>query len=444
MKRSDFPHDFVWGTATAAYQIEGAAAEGGRGESIWDRFAHTSGKVLEGATGDRACDHYHRWSADIALMRRLGMGAYRFSISWSRVLPQGRGYINPRGLDFYDRLTDGLIEAGITPFATLYHWDLPQALQAIGGWAHPDMPLWFADYATTIFDRLGDRIPFWITLNEPWCVAVLGHLTGVHAPGIRDLRQTLMVSKNLLFAHGLAVQRFREITKGAQIGITLNMTAQTPATDREPDIQAALRGDAFNNRWFADPIFRGSWPQALVETLEFPRELEIQPDDWALVQEPIDFLGLNYYTRNIVRDAPDVTPMRIETVRAAGAPHTEMDWEIYPEGLYDLLDDIRTRYDNPPVFITENGAAFPDSIAADGRVHDTDRIEFLKRHFAQAQRFIESGGDLRGYLVWTFMDNFEWAYGYSKKFGLVHMDPTSLTRTPKQSAEWFQRFLEGD
>jgi beta-glucosidase len=377
-------------------------------------------------------------------MKHLGLDAYRFSIAWPRIQPLGRGRIESRGLDFYKRLTDGLLEAGITPFATLYHWDLPQALQEKGGWTNPDVARWFADYATLVFEEIGDRIPFWITLNEPWCSAVLGYMWGVHAPGIKDLSQTLLASKNLLLAHGLAVQRFREIAREGKIGITLNMTAQTPASDREADIQAVERGDAFNNWWFADPIFHGHWPQVLLETLDFPRELEMSPEDWRIVQEETDFLGLNYYTRAIVKNAPDKDPLRIDMVRAGGAQHTEMDWEVYPKGLYDLLDAVRSRYDNPAIYITENGAAFPDQIAADGKVHDQDRIEYLRQHFEQARRYIESGGDLRGYLVWSLMDNFEWAFGYSKRFGLVQVDYQSLKRTPKASADWYRRFLGGD
>ncbi len=423
-----FPQGFLWGTATASFQIEGGAEE--RGRCIWDDFCRWPGKVLNGDTGDVADDHYHRYQQDVDIMASLGMKAYRFSISWPRVLPEGVGEVNARGLDFYDRLVDALLEKGITPFVTLYHWDLPSALQRLGGWAARDTAYRFADYAVIVVKRLGDRVKHWITHNEPWVVAFVGNLMGAHAPGWEDLGLALQVAHHLLLSHGIATKRLRELTDG-QVGITLNLTSVYPASDSEADLAAAQRVDGYRNRWFLDPVFLGSYPddmQAVFDGL-VPRML---PDDLATIRQPLDFLGVNYYTRALVQYAPG-TFLEHETLHPEGE-YTAMDWEVYPQGLTDLLTRIHRDYAPAALYITENGCAYEDRVTPDGHVHDPKREAYLRKHFIAAHKAIEQGVPLKGYFVWSLLDNFEWAFGYSRRFGIVYVDYNTLDRIPKDSA----------
>lgn len=431
-----FPDGFLWGCATAAYQIEGSPLADGAGASIWHRFSHTPGNIHAGETGDVACDHYRRWREDVALMREMGLKAYRFSVAWPRVLPQGRGTVNRAGLDFYERLVDALLEAGIVPFVTIYHWELPGALQDLGGWANRDVAGWFADYAAVLFRALGDRVRHWITLNEPWCAAHLGYIAGVHAPGMRDLWAGLRAVHHLLLGHGLAVQAFRAADPGrGKIGITLNLGPQHPASPSEADLAAARRADAYHNRLFLDPVFRGRYPEEVVRQFAgaWP---EVQEGDMRVIATPLDFLGVNYYSRGIVADAPGEGLLGTRGVPPPG-PRTAMGWEIYPEGLFELLMRIHAEYGAPVVYVTENGAAFEDRPDASGQVDDPDRLDYLRAHFLQAHRAIQQGVRLAGYFVWTLMDNFEWAYGYSKRFGLVYVDYPTQRRIVKRSGRWF-------
>lgn len=435
-----FPDGFLWGAATASYQIEGAYTEGGKGQSIWDKFAHTPGKIVNGDTGDIACDHYHRYAQDVDLMGDIGLQAYRFSISWPRIFPEGRGKVNRAGLEFYERLVDSLLAADIRPFITLYHWDLPQALQELGGWANRDVAHWFRDYAATVYEVLGDRVKDWITHNEPWVTAVIGHLWGVHAPGIQDLPTAVTVAHNLMLSHGEAVLAMRDIeSAGLNVGVTLNFAPSYPASESDEDALAATKADAFANRWFLDPIFEGSYPDDLLEMfIEAGGEdavAGIVSDDLPVIAQPIDFLGVNYYTRQIVRRDPK-SELGYARVRNDGAPHTEMDWEVYPQGLYDLLTRLHRDY-APVMHITENGCAYVDKVGALRRVRDESRTAYLRAHFRAAHRAIQDGVDLRGYFVWSLMDNFEWALGYSRRFGIVYVDYETLERISKDSARWY-------
>ncbi|HMA37351.1 MAG TPA: GH1 family beta-glucosidase [Chloroflexia bacterium] len=434
-----FAPDFLWGAATAAYQIEGAVAEDGRGLSIWDTFSHTPGKTRDGDTGDVACDHYHRWREDVDLMRELGIAAYRFSIAWPRILPAGRGAVVPAGLDFYDRLVDGLLGAGIQPFATLYHWDLPQALQDEGGWANRDTAYAFADYAEIVALRLGDRVRGWITLNEPWVVAFVGNLHGRHAPGIQDLPTALRVTHHLLLGHGLAVPRLRAVTPGTPVGITLNLTPVEAASDSPQDQAAAARQDVYQNRIFLDPLTRGEYPPEAAAFLG-PATFPVQPGDLATIAAPLDFLGVNYYTRAVIRHAPGIGMLEHEQVRPPG-DYTTMGWEVYPPGLRTLLNRVHRDYAFPAYYITENGAAFPDQVDAAGAIHDAPRIAYLAQHFAAAAGAVRDGVPLRGYFVWSLLDNFEWGHGYSQRFGIVYVDYPTGARLWKDSAHWYQAFL---
>lgn len=432
-----FPPGFVWGAATASYQIEGAWQADGKGESIWDRFSHTPGKIEYGHTGDVACDHYHLWREDIGLMQALGLQAYRFSISWPRVLPTGRGAANAAGLDFYDQLVDGLLAAGIQPYVTLYHWDLPQALHDQGGWTNRDVAHWYADYAELVSRRLGDRVQHWITHNEPWVAAFMGELFGGHAPGNSDLRRALLVSHHLLLSHGLALQPLRaNAGAAAHLGITLNFHPTYPASDRAEDEAAARRQDGFMNRWFADPLVHGRYPADILDLLD-GQMAEPQADDMALISQPIDFLGVNYYTRTVCR-AEAAGLLRTGMVAQSGE-HTEMGWEVYPQGLYDLLTRLHADYAPKALYITENGAAFADTPDGDGQIRDTRREAYLREHFMQARRAIDAGVPLRGYFVWSLMDNFEWSHGYSKRFGLIYVDYATQARTIKQSGRWYSQ-----
>ncbi|MEV8444450.1 GH1 family beta-glucosidase [Streptomyces parvus] len=425
------PADFTWGVATAAYQIEGAVAEDGRSPSIWDTFSHTPGKVDGGDTGDTACDHYHRVPEDIGLIKRLGADAYRFSIAWPRVVPGGDGPVNKAGLDFYDRLVDGLLEAGVTPFATLYHWDLPQVLQDRGGWTVRETSEHFAVYASHVVERLGDRVKDWATLNEPLCSAWIGHLEGRMAPGLTDLTAAVRASYHLHLGHGLAVQAIRAASSDARVGIVNNLSPIEPASGSEADLAAARRADGHINRWWLDPILGRGYPQDMVE--EYGVELPVQPGDLETIAAPLDWLGLNYYFRQIVTADPDGTAPHARQVSVPGARLTHMDWEVHAEGLEQLLLRLTEEYGVQRIYVTENGSAYEDVVAADGSVHDPERVRYLEEHLAACARAVAGGAPLAGYFAWSLMDNFEWAYGYDKRFGLVHVDYATQRRTVKSS-----------
>ena len=434
-----FPSNFVWGAATASYQIEGAWDEDGKGESIWDRFTHTPGHVFEGHTGDVACDHYHRWPQDIELMKALGLRAYRFSIAWPRILPDGRGRVNQAGLEFYSRLVDGLLAADITPFVTLYHWDLPQALQDAGGWPARATAEAFVEYAGVVSAALGDRVKNWITHNEPWCVSILSHQIGAHAPGLRDTEAALRAAHHVLLSHGWAVPVIRANSPGAEVGITLNMEWVEGASRSAADARVAGEAEGRFNRWFLDPLYGRHYPADVVAgyAAALPNGLDfVLPGDLDAIASPTDFLGLNYYSRRVARDeeASDNLPQEI----LADRPRTEMGWEEYPEGLYGLLNWLHFGYRPPKLYVTENGASFGNGPDAAGRVADTRRLNYLRDHFSAARQAMNNGVPLAGYFVWSLMDNFEWAEGYRQRFGIVWVDYETQQRIPKDSALWYR------
>ena len=438
-KKFAFPHGFLWGSATSAYQIEGSPLADGAGPSIWQRFAHTPGMMASGDTGDVACDHYNRMESDVALMRELGMQAYRFSVSWSRVLPQGKGAVNPKGLDFYSRLVDTLLANGITPLLTLYHWDLPAALDDRGGWLNPDVAMWFAEYAQVMARKLDDRVKFWATLNEPWVVTDGGYLHGALAPGHRSRFEAPIASHNLMRAHGAAVQAYRASGRHA-IGLVVNLEPKYPASDKPEDLAAVQRADAYMNRQYLDPVYFGSYPGELKEIFgeawpEWPAA------DFALIRQPIDFLGVNYYTRNVTRDEPNNYPLKVAPVKQH-ATYTETGWEVFPQGLTDTLLWVKERYGNPPVYITENGSAFYDPpVAEDGVIDDPLRVNYQRKHLRAVHAAIAQGCDVRGYMAWSLLDNLEWSLGFSKRFGIVHVDFATQKRTPKASARHYSQVI---
>jgi beta-glucosidase len=436
---SALPDDFVWGAATAAYQIEGAAAEDGRAPSIWDTFSHTPGMVDNGDTGDTACDHYHRWPEDLGLMRELGLDAYRFSIAWPRVMPEGGGPVNPAGLAFYDRLTDALLEAGIKPFATLYHWDLPQVLQDKGGWPERSTAERYAEYTSAVVAALGDRIGDWATLNEPLCSAWIGHLEGRMAPGLTDLTAAVRASYHLHLAHGLGVQAIRAARSDARVGIVNNLSPVAAASDSEADQAAARRADGHTNRWWLDPIHGRGYPQDMVDL--YGVDLPIRPGDLETIAAPLDWLGLNYYFGEVVTDNPDQGRPPFARPVPTGAPRTYMDWEINANGLETLIMRLHEEYGARKIYITENGSAFRDTVAADGSVHDPERIGYLEDHLAACASAVDRGAPLAGYFAWSLLDNFEWAYGYDKRFGLVHVDYETQKRTVKSSGRRYAELI---
>ena len=443
-----FPDGFIWGAATASYQIEGAVTEDGRGPSIWDTFSRTPGRVFAGHTGDVACDHYHRYVDDVALMAGLGLASYRYSIAWPRIQPDGTGPVNTRGLDFYDRLTDELIGKGIDPVVTLYHWDLPQTLEDRGGWTVRETAEAFAEYAQIVHARLGDRVRTWTTLNEPWCSAYLGYGSGRHAPGITDPASAFKAVHHLLLGHGLAARALR--SAGAQsVSITLNPAAVFPLNPEIPaDVEAARIVDGLSNRVFLDPLLRGHYPADMLEHMSrFTDLAHIQDGDEAIINQPIDVLGVNFYTPTYVSAQPG-TPASPENPGSEGiafrspvGPITDIGWQIEPAALTRLLDRIHQDYPGTPMMITENGAAYPDGPSEDGEVHDTNRIEYLDGHLRACLDAISHGVDLRGYFAWSLMDNFEWAEGYAKRFGIVHVDYATQRRVPKDSARWYQEVI---
>jgi beta-glucosidase len=435
-----FPDGFLWGAATSAYQIEGSPLADGAGPSIWHRFSHTPGRTTHGETGDVATDHYHRWAEDVRLMREIGLGAYRFSISWSRILPLGTGQVNPAGLAFYDRLVDALLAAGIQPVPTLYHWDLPAALDDRGGWLNRDVAEWFAEYTTVVARALDDRVAMWTTLNEPWVVADGGYLFGALAPGHRNIFEAPIASHNLLRAHGRAVQAYRAVGHH-DIGLVVNLEPKYAASDAPEDKAAAERANAYMNRYYLDPVFLGRYPAELREVFgEAWRDPSAS--DMELIQQPVDFVGVNYYTRSVVRHDPRRWPQRLSGAPQKHATHTETGWEVYPQGLTDVLKWVSARYGRPPIYITENGAAFYDPpTPSDGRVEDPLRVAYLRAHLRAVHAAARQGVDLRGYFVWSLLDNFEWAHGYSKRFGIVHVDFATQQRTLKDSARFYAKVV---
>ncbi len=456
-----FPEGFLWGAATAAYQIEGAAHEDGRQDSIWDVFSREPGAVADAHNGDIACDHYHRSADDVALMKQLNLQAYRFSTSWARCMPDG---VTPNieGIEFYSRLVDQLVAAGIKPWLTLYHWDLPQALEEQGGWANRDTAYRFAEYAAVLHEALGDRVRIWTTLNEPWCSAFLGYAAGIHAPGRQDPRAALAAAHHLLLGHGLAAQELRRRDPAAQLGLTLNLTVPDPVDpDSDADVDAARRIDGQFNRIFLDPVFRGQYPQDVLDDVRhLGLEEFIHDGDLAIISEPLDLLGVNYYHGEAVTTsvdpanddgghAPQGRPVAspyvaADGVRSAprGLPVTGMGWEVQPDGLRRLLVRIHEEYTGPagiPVYVTENGAAYDDVPDGSGFVDDQDRLAYFDSHLRAVRAAIDDGADVRGYLAWSFLDNFEWAWGYHQRFGLVRVDYDTQQRTPKASALWYAR-----
>jgi len=434
-----FPPDFVWGTATSAYQIEGSPTADGAGRNIWHRFSHTPGNTWLDQTGDVACDHYRRYKDDVAIMAELGANAYRFSIAWARIFPQGTGTVNKKGIDFYSRLVDELLKRGIKPNATLYHWDLPEVLDDRGGWLNPDIAKWFGDYATTMFEALGDRVEMWSTLNEPWVVTDGGYLSGVLAPGHSNLFEAPIATHNLLRSHGTAVERFRasEASKKGKIGITVNLEPKYPASDSAEDLAATRRADAYMNRQFLDPVFLGRYPEEMREIFgeAWP---EWSAEDMRLIKQPIDFLGVNYYTRKVERYHPDFLPLKTKHVPQPDQIQTETHWEVYPEALTKVLLWVTERYGKPAVYITENGAAFYDPPhTIDGKIEDPLRVEYFRQHLRAAHEAMERGVNLKGYYAWSLFDNYEWSLGYSKRFGIVHVDYSTQQRTIKSSGRYY-------
>lgn len=435
-----FPKDFYWGAATASYQIEGGWDEDGKGESIWDRFSHTPGNIERGDTGDVACDHYQYWREDIELMKSIGLKAYRFSTSWPRILPTGSGMINQAGLDFYSALVDGLLEAGIEPFLTLYHWDLPQALQDQGGWPARSTAEAFVEYAELMSRFLGDRVQYWITLNEPFVSAFVGYMEGRHAPGHQDIDEMVAASHHLLLAHGWSVPVIRGNSPDSEVGIVLNLHPCEPASPSEADRRAAQIQSGIINRWYLDPISGYGYPQDIQK--HFGRAMNfVQPKDMDIISTKLDFLGVNYYTRVITRS--DEIPEERNSPRNLypGEEVTEMGWEVYPQGLLNILETVHKGYRFPSLMITENGAAYIDTLDESSIVEDPKRVDYLKSHIEKVWQAIDSGIPVRGYFVWSLMDNFEWAHGYSKRFGLIHVDHKTQRRTMKRSAHWYKELI---
>jgi beta-glucosidase len=442
-----FPNDFLWGVATSAQQVEGAVGEDGRGESIWDVYARVDGAIVDGSNPRIACDHYHRWRDDIALLQWLGVGAYRFSIGWPRIFPDAAGKVNAAGLDFYDALVDALLAARIRPFVTLNHWDLPQSLQGSGGWTTRSTVDAFVRYADVVSRRLGDRVGHWVTHNEPWCVAHLGYESGAHAPGMRDPAASLRVAHHLMLSHGRALEVLRRNATGAQVGIVLVLTPVHPATGSDADRNAARQFDGSFNRWYLDPLYRGRYPEdAVTDRVQLghvagPELPFVQPGDLETIAAPTDFLGVNYYSRAVVKAGANGEP---EAVRVAPvAELTAMGWEVYPRGLYEVLSRVRDDYAPARIYITENGAAYDDEPGTAAPIPDQRRVDYMDAHVTQVQRAIADGMPIAGYFLWSLMDNFEWSQGLSKRFGLFHVDFRTQQRTPRESAYWYRDVISG-
>jgi beta-glucosidase len=446
MNRIKFPKDFLWGAATASYQIEGAWNEDGKGESIWDRFTHQPYKILNGDNGDIACDHYHRMPEDVQLMKKIGLQSYRFSISWPRIFPTGYGEINQKGLDFYNRLVDQLLAAGISPNITLNHWDLPQALQENGGWPNRDTASYFADYSTLIFKHLGDRVDLLSTFNEPWVISSLGYGEGIFAPGISDKSQGYQAAHHLLLAHGKTVKIFREGNYKGKIGIVLSMTNNRPATQSEADIAACKRVNQDNYGFFLDPIYKGTYPKDFIEWIG-PHAPKIEPGDMEIINQPIDFLGVNYYMTFEVAfsNLGGLLKIDMQQKSASNWDFTpDIGFSINPEGLTTLLGHIRNEYNNPPIYITENGCTVEEHPNEDGFIIDWGRIDYIRAHLRALHTAIQEGSDVKGYTVWSLFDNFEWTFGYKPRFGMIRVDYQTLERYPKQSAFWYKEVIKNN
>ena len=432
LTRQHFPEGFIFGTATSSYQIEGAVQEDGRGPSIWDTFCREPGRIRDGSNGDVACDHYHRYESDLDLLAELGVDAYRFSLAWPRIQPVGSGAVNEKGLDFYERLTDGLLERGIQPYATLYHWDLPQALQDVGGWTNRDVAHRFNDYARIVTERLGDRLASIATLNEPWCSSFLSYDIGEHAPGLKNRKLALAAAHHLMLGHGLAMQTMRELNKKAALGIVLNLSPAYAASLAKEDQDARQFADGYSNRWFLDPIFKGGYPADMWDAFgaDIP---EVRDGDLKIISAKNDFLGVNYYTRSFVSADGQAKP--------EGAEYTHMGWEVYPAGLTELLLRLQNEYHTPPIYITENGAAYPDERGTGSTVHDPQRMAYYQSHLAAVADAARQGADVRGYFAWSMLDNFEWAWGYERRFGLFYVDYATQERVWKDSGRWYQALI---
>ncbi|WP_208586789.1 GH1 family beta-glucosidase [Gracilibacillus suaedae] len=435
-----FPKDMQWGTATASYQIEGAANEGGRGVSIWDTFSKTPGNVVNGDNGDVACDSYHRYEEDVELMKDLGIDVYRFSVAWPRIFPNGTGEVNQEGLDYYHRLVDKLLENGIEPMCTLYHWDLPQALQDNGGWGNRDTIDAFVDYAELMFKEFSGKIKKWLTLNEPWCISFLSNFIGVHAPGHQDLQLATQISHHLLVAHGKTVQKFRELGNDGEIGFAPNTTWLEPYSNRQEDIDACNREIGWYIEWFMDPVFKGTYPEFMVDWFKKKGvELDIEDGDMETINQPVDFLGINYYTGHIARYKENEGLLDWEMVEM-NYDRTDIGWPIFPEGFYNVLMRIKDSYGDIPIYITENGSCYNDE-PENGSIKDTGRINYLEQHLTALSRAIASGVNVKGYITWSLMDNFEWAEGYTMRFGIVHVNYRTLERTKKDSFYWYKQTI---
>ena len=437
----EFKENFIFGAAASSYQIEGAAAEDGKGPSIWDVFCKIPGKIYKGHTGDIACDHYHRYKEDVELMSDIGVNAYRFSVSWPRIFPE-KGKYNKKGMDFYKRLVNELCEKGIMPTVTLYHWDLPLWAYEMGGWLNRDSVKWFKEYALKVFEELNDSVKLWITHNEPLCSSIYSYYEGVHAPGHKNSREALTVAHHILLSHGTAVEDFRKFNfKDSKIGITLNLTPSYPATGSKEDIEAAFISDGYSIRWFLDPIFKSCYPEDMKKVYkEFIGDFDfIRDGDLEKISIINDFLGVNYYSRDLIEFSKD-SELNIR-ITHGNFERTEMDWEIVPESLYDLIIRLRKEYTRIPIYITENGAAFNDRITKDGKVHDNKRIDYLRRHFKKVAELNQKGADIRGYFIWSLMDNFEWQNGYSKRFGIIYINYETQERILKDSALWYRDLI---
>ena len=443
MEKRMFPKGFTWGVATASYQIEGAYNEDGRGETIWDRFCSVPGNVLNGADGKVACDHYHRYAEDVKLMKSMGIQAYRFSIAWSRILPNGYGEVNQKGIDFYSRLIDALLEAGIEPYVTLYHWDLPQALQDIGGWANPKMPEYFLEYAKVVFDAFGSRVKKWITLNEPYCAAFLGHWEGRQAPGMHDFSTAVRVSYHMYVGHGLVVDYFRKHGCQGEIGITLNMMGRLPLTDKPEDTAAALRADGYLNRWFAEPILLGKYPQDMMDLYREKGVVlpEFTEENLKLIGQKLDFVGLNYYNDFYVKADESVWPLGFKIENPPFVPVNDRNWPVTENGFLAMLLRLKNEYGVEKIYITENGTSFPDVVSIEGKVEDGGRKDYLNRHIRAMWEAIQQGVNVEGYFQWSLYDNFEWAFGYASRFGIVFVDFNTQERIIKESGHWYSRVI---
>jgi beta-glucosidase len=441
--RSEFASDFLWGCATSSYQIEGAGSLDGRVESIWDRFAATPGKVRDGSNGSVACDHYHRWPQDFDIARDMGLNAYRFSIAWPRIFAEAGGRPNEKGLDFYSRLIDGMLERGLQPWATLYHWDLPQFLQDRGGWESRETVDRFLEFADVMTRRLGDRVQHWITHNEPWCTAILGNFEGVHAPGKQDLRAALQVCHHVLLSHGKAVPLIRENVADARVGIALSLHPVRPASGSAEDWAATERHDGLRYRWFLDPLFGKGYPAATLDRLHAAAP-EVHAGDMEAIAVKTDFMGLNYYFPETIANAPGHKPLDARVLAPNGVQTTAMGWEVAPEGLTELLVRIEQEYRPGPIYITENGSCYEDALTPEGEVRDVERRHYLMRHLEALKAAIAAGVPVKGYFAWSLVDNFEWAEGYLRRFGLVHIDYATQERRLKESGKWYRAFLKSE